>query len=430
MRPPPLRLSLLVWGLAVAFYLSGFFQRVAPASLADLLMRDFALSAAALGNLSALYYYTYAAVQLPTGVLVSRLGPTRLLLAGCLLAGSGALLFGLAQQAALAGLGRALIGAAHGVAWVSMLALVTHWFPPQRFGTVSGVSLMVGTVGAVLAGPPLRWLADEWGWRATLAGTGAVGLLLALLIWALVRDDPRERGHASFATAAADQPTVPLGQALRELFSSRNVWLLAGVNSGVCGAFLAFTGLWGVPFFVQVHGLDAKAASLITTAMLVVFACGAPIFGALSDRWRNRKRPFAAGAVLVAAGFGVVAAAPQAPLALLVPLLLIGGLGAGSMVLSFAYVKESVAPTLQGAASGVVNAGAMVGTLVQMPAIGLILDAHWDGHMVAGVRQYGVAAFQMGLAFLALWTVAALLLVLATRERPHRSPGPGPASAA
>jgi len=237
MRPPPLRLSLLVWGLAVAFYLFGFFQRVAPASLADLLMRDFALSAAALGNLSALYYYTYAAVQLPTGVLVSRLGPTRLLLAGCLLAGSGALLFGLAQQAALAGLGRALIGAAHGMAWVSMLALVTHWFPPQRFGTVSGVSLMVGTVGAVLAGPPLRWLADEWGWRATLAGTGAVGLLLALLIWALVRDDPRERGHASFATAAADQPTVPLGQALRELFSSRNVWLLAGSSpSPACGA--------------------------------------------------------------------------------------------------------------------------------------------------------------------------------------------------
>ena len=70
MPHPPLRLSALMWALAAAFYLFGFFQRVTPASLAPDLMRDFGLTAAGLGNLSAFYYYAYAAVQIPTGVLV------------------------------------------------------------------------------------------------------------------------------------------------------------------------------------------------------------------------------------------------------------------------------------------------------------------------------------------------------------------------
>ena len=179
MRFPPARLAFLMWGMAAAFYLFGFFQRVAPASLAGDLMRDFGLTAAALGNLSAFYFYAYAAIQLPTGVLVDRYGPSRLFFAGALLAGAGALLFALSPSMAGAALGRALIGAAHGFAWVSMLKLVAHWFPTTRFASMSGLSLAVGTLGAVLAGPPLRWLADDYGWRTVIAASGVLALMLA-----------------------------------------------------------------------------------------------------------------------------------------------------------------------------------------------------------------------------------------------------------
>lgn len=428
MRFPPLRLALLVWGLAAAFYLFGFFQRVLPASLADLLMRDFALSAVALGNLSALYYYAYAAVQLPTGVLVHRLGPARLLLAGSVLAGIGALLFALGSSMLVAGAGRALIGVAHGVAWVSMLTLVAHWFPARRFATMSGISLMVGALGALMAGPPLRMLADAFGWRPTVAGTGALALLLALAIWWQVRDDPRARGYASHAAAAnahsdphAADP--PLMDGLRQVLGNRNVWLLAAVNSGVCGSFLAFTGLWGVPVFVQHHGLEPKAAAAITTAMLVLFAVSAPVFGIVSDRWHRHKLPFVLGSTLLLAGFAVLALAPAAPLMVLVPALLAGSVGAGSMVLSFAYAKASVPRALQGAATGLTNAGVMLGALVQMPVFGLILDARWDGRSAAGVRLYDLEAFQAGLLFLTGWIALAVALLILTREQQHATSG-------
>ena len=417
MQLPPLRLAALMWGLAAAFYLFGFFQRVTPASLAPDLMRDFALTAAGLGNLSAFYYYAYAAVQIPTGVVVDRLGPSRMFLVGAVLAGAGSLIFAWADTALVAGLGRALIGAAHGVAWVSMLKLVTHWFAPARFATLSGLSLAVGTLGAVLAGPPLRFLADAFGWRSVIAVSGLLAMGLALAIKALMRDDPADRGFASHRPGTAgDTPHASIGADLRAILRYPNPWLLALVNSGVCGAFLAFTGLWGVPLLAQVHDISVAQAALITSSMLVLFAVGGPLFGIWSDRLQRRKLPFSIGAGAMLAGFAVLTAAPTAPLALLVPLLLVASFGAGAMVLSFGFAKESAPLRLQGTVTGVVNAGVMVGTLVQMPVIGLILDAHWQGVAINGVRQYDVAAFQAGLVFLLAWLAVAIVLLAATRE--------------
>lgn len=424
MRLPPLRLSITVWGLAAAFYLYGFFQRVTPASLAGDLMRDFGLTAAGLGNLAAFYFYAYAAIQIPTGVMVDRFGPTRLFLAGSVLAGLGALLFGLAQSTLVAGLGRALIGAAHGIAWVSMLKLVAHWFPASRFGLMSGMSLAVGTLGAVLAGPPLRLLADAFGWRLVIAISGGFALILAVAIWRLMRDDPLDRRYMTHAPPnahaavrrASQAGHTPILHSIAEVFRYRNTWLLFAVNSGVCGGFLTFTGLWGVPLFVQHHGLSVAQAALITSMMLVLFALGGPLTGTLSDRLKRRKRPFAIGAGATAFGFAALAAMPGASLTLLVPLLALASLGAGSMAISFGYAKESVPLPLQGTVTGVVNAGVMVGTLTMMPLIGALLDARWEGVVIAGVRQYSLEAFQVALLLLAGWIVASFLLLLATRE--------------
>ncbi len=423
MHLPPPRLSYLVWGLAAAFYLFGFFQRVTPASLAGDLMRDFDLTAAALGNLSAVYFYAYAAIQIPTGILVDRIGSARLILAGALVSGIGAMLFALADGVVLAAVGRGLIGFAHGIAWVSTLKLISHWFAAERFATITGLSLAVGTLGAVLAGPPLRWLADLYGWRVVIAASGALVLVLAAAIRWRVRDDPVDRGFTSFAPPATRPrgtlSSAPRGAILRdivEVFSHRNTALILFVNSGIGGAFLAFTGLWGVPFFTQQRGLSVQQATWITSTMLVLFALGGPVLGHLSDRWKLRKRPFATGAGAVVAGFGVLALWPLAPVWLLVVLLVVAGFGAGSTALSFGYAKESVPTQLQGTVTGVVNCGLMLGTLTQMPVIGLILDAHWRGDLRDGVRQYDLAAFQLGLLFLAGWAALSYLLLLATRE--------------
>ncbi|MEE4255312.1 MAG: MFS transporter, partial [Desulfuromusa sp.] len=90
---PPLRLSWSVWGLCAVLYIFGFFQRVAPGVMTNELIADFGLTGAELGNLSAFYFYSYVAMQIPTGVLADSWGPRRLLTAGALVAGIGSLCF-------------------------------------------------------------------------------------------------------------------------------------------------------------------------------------------------------------------------------------------------------------------------------------------------------------------------------------------------
>ena len=123
----------------------------------------YALSAVALGNLSALYFYTYVAIQIPTGVLVDHWGPRLGLTTGGLMAATGTLLFALASGYALVGVGRLLVGAGVGVAFVSMLKLVTHWVQPSRFALVSGLALACGSIGGISAGVPLRLAVDAFG---------------------------------------------------------------------------------------------------------------------------------------------------------------------------------------------------------------------------------------------------------------------------
>lgn len=425
---PPVRLALTMWGLAVAFYLFGFFHRVTPAVLTTELMLDFQLSAAMLGNLSAFYFYFYAAMQLPTGVLVDRFGPRRVLWIGAMIGGVGALLFAFADTFASAALGRGLIGATVAVAWVSMLKLCAHWFDARRLGMVTGVSLAVGTMGAVMAGLPLRALSDALGWRPVIGASGIVALLIAAGIFFLMRDDPVQRGFRSQIPAGATFHAPSLRtilSGLGRIWAYRNVPLLFWVPSGICGAFLTFTGLWGVPFLVQQHGLTPRSASLVTSGMLIAFSVGSIAFGILSDRIRLRKLPYVIGGTFTLISYGVLYIFPDGRLSVLVPLLLLGAAGSGSMAVGFLYSRESAPLALSGTVAGAVNMGVMVGPLFQQPLIGWILDKNWSGALLDGVRVYDLHAYKLAFGLLLLWVASAWVALLATREthcRQYREP--------
>jgi MFS family permease len=145
---------------------------VAPAVITDQLMLEFAIGGAALGNLSAFYFYSYVAMQVPTGMIADRWGPRRLLTAGAGVAALGTALFAFAPTLFWANMGRLLIGASVAVAFVSMLKLASHWFAPKQYALASGMALLMGVVGGVVAGVPLRFLVEAFGWRG---GDGRLG---------------------------------------------------------------------------------------------------------------------------------------------------------------------------------------------------------------------------------------------------------------
>jgi sugar phosphate permease len=417
MKTPPLSLSLAVWAIAALFYLLGFFFRVTPGVLNAELMRDFGLSAAMLGNMAAFYYYAYAAMQVPTGVANDRFGPKALIVIGALATGLGGVLFALAPGFDIAATGRALMGLGHGLAWVSMLTLAAAWFAPRHFGLVSGLSLAVGTLGAVLAQAPLRIAADAFGWRNVMLIAGVAGVVLAVLALLVIKRDPSERGYDSYAPAQHTPPsTVQVLRGLIEVWRYRNTALLFAVPGGICGVLLTFTTLWGTPFLVQHHGLTTKQASYWIAAMLIAFSIGGVLFGKLSDHWRQRKSPMLMGCAAMLPGFGVLAYQPDLPLIVVASLLVFAAFGSGSMVVGFAFAKESVPARLAGTATGVHNMGVMTGTLIQLPLLGAMLDRRFAGVVIDGVRQYDLLAFKLAFAALFVWLVFSIACLLLARE--------------
>lgn len=420
---PPARLAWTVWGLGALLYLFAFYQRVAPAVMTDQLMAEFAIGGAALGNLSAFYFYAYVAMQIPTGVMADRWGPRRVLTTGAAVAAIGSLLFAFAPSFALAGFGRLLVGASVAVAFVCALKLASHWFPPQKYALVSGMALFFGVSGGIMAGVPLRLLVENFGWRMVMGSAGLFALLLCIAIWLIVRDDPSERGHASHHQDGGQHgDRTPILTGLVDTLRYRNTWLLMLAPIGFSGAVLTFGGLWGVPWLRQVHGLDPKSAAAVTSTLLAAWALGGPLLGSWSQRQGRRKPLYLISGAIACIGWALVIFLPL-PLWLMIPLLVVIGFTSGNIIIGFAWAKESVPLRLMGTTSGVVNMGPLLGGVLLQPGVGWMLDRGWAGAMDGGVRLYDPAAWQQGFVLIFVTVLMAWLLVPFARETHCRQTG-------
>jgi MFS family permease len=417
-------LAFLVWGLGAALYFIGFFQRVTPAVITRELMTEFSIGAAALGNLSAFYFYSYVGMQIPTGLLVDRWGPRRVLTLGAGVAALGTAAFALSTSYAGAGLGRMLIGASVGVAFVAMLKLAAHWFAPSRFAMVSGLALLTGMFGGVGAGAPLRIAADNFGWRPVMLAGSVFTAVLCVLVWWLVRDDPAEKGYSSYAPrSATHDEAASITASLREVLGYRNVWLMFAIAGGFSAPILVFGGLWGVPFLVTHYGVSTAHAALMTSGLLLAWGLGGPLCGALSDRIGRRKPVYAVGLVISFAGWCAIWLVPGLPLGVLYLLLFVIGVASGAVILTFAFCKESTPLRLAGTTGGIANMGNMMGGMLLQPAVGWVLDRMWGGQMAAGVRVYDFAAYRAGFALMLVWLLAGMVMLAFTRETHCRQSG-------
>ena len=417
MAPSPL-LSWSVWCVAATYYLAAFYLRSSPAVMTTELMRDFGISASQLGTFSAVYFYAYIAMQIPTGVLVDSWGARRLLIAGSLAAAAGTCLFAATSSYALASVGRLIVGGATAVGWVVTLKIAMHWFPRERFAMLSGLGLMMGNVGALVAQVPLRLLVEEFGWRAVALGSAGVVLAIGAAAWAVVANDPLEKGLRSYAPKELQRTHMTIGALVREfptIFTYRNTWLIFLAQGGFVGAMLSFTGLWGPTYLRQRFTLASTEASAVCSVMIVCWAVASPIAGHLSDRIGRRKPIYCGGALIAAAGWSTMFFAPL-PLAAFTVVAAVTSFACGAVVLGFAFAKESVPIQLLGTISGAINVGNMLGPTILQPAIGMAMDRHWAGAMTSGVRAYSVDAFQAAFAMIVAWSLLSCLLTALTDE--------------
>ena len=403
----------VVFGIVLASFVLSFFHRTAPAAIAGELTRAFAINAATLGTVAATYFYVYTLLQIPVGVLADTLGPRRILTFGSLLAGIGSIVFALAPTWELAALGRTLVGVGVAVAFIGILKVSAVWFPANRFATLNGVTMFAGNLGAVIAGAPLAWLVTQTSWRNVFLGLAVLSLLLGAATWWKVRDRPQDLGFAPVnAAPPAASVAAHWSLALRQVLANPATWPGFFVNVGSGGSYLAFAGLWAVPYLVDVHGMSRVTAAEHASLLLLGVALGSLAIGSLSDRLGSRRGLMRACTLLYALSWLPWLLDVRWPLAATLAWFLLMGLLIPGFTLSWTVAKEVNRPEHSGMATSVVNVGIFLGTGILQP---------WVGHLLDGGRAAGDSALAWQHA---LWLLAgsALLGAAATwlvRERPH-----------
>jgi sugar phosphate permease len=400
----------IVFGIALASYLLSFFHRTAPAAIAGELTRAFAISGAILGTLAATYFYVYTLLQVPVGVLADTLGPRRILAGGSLIAGAGSLLFGLAPAWEIAAMGRTLVGVGVSVAFIAILKICALWFPAERFATLVGVTMFAGNLGAVVAGAPLAWLVANASWRVVFVALGVLSMLLAAAAWMRVRDRPEDLGFAQVRSVAAST-SIHWTRALRAVLANRATWPGFFVNVGVGGSYLAFAGLWAVPFLEQTYAMPRVAAAEHASVLLLGVAVGSLAVGVISDRLRNRRLLMRICTLLYALSWLPWLAHVQWPLAATLGWFLLMGLLIPGFTLSWTIAKEVNRPEHSGIATAIVNTGVFLGTGILQPLVGWALDR---GHAIDPI-----AAWERALLILAGAAALGAAMAWCARERPQ-----------
>lgn len=397
-----------VFGLALASFILSFVHRTAPAAIAGELTAAFAISSAVLGTLAATYFYVYTLLQIPVGMLADTLGPRRILAWGSAIAAAGSLLFALAPAWEVAAVGRTLVGIGVSVAFIAILKVSAVWFEPTRFATLAGVTMFVGNLGAVAAGSPLAWVVTWTSWRSVFVALAVFSALLALATWLRVRDRPEDLGFAPVnpqAAAAAAQATPGLAAAvasLRRVLANPATWPPFFVNVGIGGSFLAFAGLWAVPFLQDTRGMSRVLAAQHASLLLLGVAVGSLLIGRLSDRLNSRR-----GVMRVFVGAYALSWLPwllnvQWPVWATLAWFGLMGLLIPGFTIGWTLAKEANPPQVSGIATSVVNTGIFLGAGILQPLVGWLLDQArasgaatlaWDRGLLllAGAAAFGFA---------------------------------------
>ena len=261
--------------LALGYAIS-YFYRNANAIIEVDLVRDLGLGPADLGLLTSVYFISFAAFQLPLGVLLDRYGPRRTESILLLFAALGSILF--AQAESLSGLivGRLLIGL--GVSACLMAAFKSYvlWFSSQRLAMINGLQMVAGGLGALLATIPLQNALSYTDWRGVFTGLAIITVFASVCLWMFLPENQRTDDKLPSLKLHLKE----IGQVLR----SRIFWGIAPLAAISSGANMAIHGLWMKPWLRDVTGLSADNAAQLLFAMTLTFIGGFLTLGIIAER--------------------------------------------------------------------------------------------------------------------------------------------------
>ncbi|MDO9395663.1 MAG: MFS transporter [Herbiconiux sp.] len=409
------RRSWLVFAVGVFAYMAAVLQRstlgVAGVSAAE----RFDTTAALLSGLAVVQLIVYAALQIPIGLLIDRVGPKLLISAGSAVMVAGQLVLAFAPDIGVAIAGRVLVGAGDAAVFISLIRLINSWFQGRTVPLLSQWTGNVGALGQILSALPFAWLLHDIGWSVAFSAAAALSFVALVLAVAFLADRP---------SGVPEQPRVAsirdalrgLGQTVRRPGTQLGFWShYVTQSSGT-----VFALFWGFPFMVSAVGLDDGLASFLLVVIVLTGLVAGPVLGILTARFPLRRSNLVLG---ITAALGTVWAAvllwPGVPPVWLIVLLTVAmGVGGPGSLIGFDFARSFNPIRSLGSANGVVNVGGFTASFVTMFLIGVILDAQFDAGWSSTL--YDLDAFRLAFSVQYLVIGFGVVMLVFARRRTRR----------
>jgi sugar phosphate permease len=374
----------IIYLISCLLFIFSQFYRSSIAVISPDLAEDLNLDTENLGFISAAFFYAFAAMQIPVGFYLDSLGPRILMSALSIVAVVGATMFALGESAVMLIFGRLLLGVGMACNLMGPLKLITTWFSPLHFATLSAVFVSVGTAGNIAAATPLVWLTKLLGWRTTFLLFAISNLFIAILFYVIARDHPDNTPVKHPTTGATIRFSVELSR-IFQLFSRKDYWLISIGTFFRYGIYASVQALWAGPFLMVAMGLSQVITGNLLLVMSIGLVIGSPFYGWISDSiLRSRKYVIIIGLTMMA---GILVSLSVLPLntglPILVALFFGFGFSSGTGQIMYAHIKERMPLENAGTAMTGINFFTMTGVAFFLHGLGWAIKEFYSEGAVA-----------------------------------------------
>jgi predicted MFS family arabinose efflux permease len=401
-RPFPHRRGLIIVTTLATAYVASHFFRASNVTIGLDLMRDLAIGPEALGALTGAFFFGFAAMQIPCGFFFDRFGPRRTVAGMLVLATVGVTIFTLAPTWPVLLTGRVLMGAGFGAMLIGSMVVISRWFPPDRFSTLTALVLSIGLLGNLAATTPLAWAAQATGWRAAFGAVVVFTSLATIAVWLVVRDAPP--GHP-FLARTPEPPRVML-QGLMEVLRNPRLRPILALNFTNYACTFTVQGLWGGPFLREVHGMSPIEAGNVLLSAVIAYQLGMLAFGPLDRMLDTRKRIAIGGSLVIISLLATLALVSQPPIWLPIGAIVIIGFFSASSTMVMTHGRGIFPDRLIGRGIATINTAVMLGVACMQTLSGIIVGAFEP--LADGARSETAYRALFGVLTLVLITAVAI----------------------
>lgn len=403
--------GITIFTVGIFYYCLAYLLRVYPNVMEDQLLQHFHTTSFGYSLITVFYYVAYAPMQIPVGVSVDKIGPRKSLLAACLIAMLGVLIFGSTNNMGVALLGRFCIGLGAAFAYVTALKLATLWLPRKYFATATGIVTGLGMVAAAFTEPGFTQLLISHGYTSVMRAPLYAGLALFILILFVIKDKPRNQVNTELLEESSPMSYYQLWRYVKLIMRNKQMWLIGLIGCLLYMPSSVFLDAWMIPYLKACNHFTALQAATGNSMMLAGWILSSFLVGFLSDLFGTRKLPLIIACISATIISSLLIFSHGLDTQAIFILLFCFGFACGPHPLCFTLSKENWSKKISGTAVSFTNFLIMMGGFIMQPVIGHLLNAGWHGNFSEGhIRLYSSHDYMSALIIIPVGLIIATIL--------------------